>query len=89
MRLEPGQVRPPDLETAVAVLEAHGDQVTWLKKRGNISRICELSIQVELAPVLASLPPSTSLHRLAGFLTGSLEARCATTLKHFTGHHAS
>ena len=28
LRLEPGQVRPPDLETAVAVLEAHGDQVT-------------------------------------------------------------
>ena len=30
LRLEPGQVRPPDLETAVAVLEAHGDQV-WKK----------------------------------------------------------
>ena len=25
--LEAGQARPPDLETAVAVLEAHGDQV--------------------------------------------------------------
>ena len=34
LRLEPGQVRPPDLETAVAVLEAHGDQV---EKSANIS----------------------------------------------------
>jgi len=63
LNLEPGKVRPPDLDTAVAVLEAHGDQV-------------------ELAPVLASLPASTSLHRLAGFLTGSLEAR--VSLKHST-----
>ena len=30
---------------------------------------------VELAPVLASLPPATPLHRLAAFLTASLEAR--------------
>ena len=30
--------------------------------------------------MLASLPASTSLHRLAGFLTGSLEARCVPTL---------
>ena len=28
LNLEPGKVRPPDLDTAVAVLEAHGDQVT-------------------------------------------------------------
>ena len=36
---------------------------------------------MELAPVLASLPASTSLHRLAGFLTGSLEARLAFAAK--------
>ena len=28
LNLEPGKVRPPDLDTAVAVLEAHGDQGT-------------------------------------------------------------
>ena len=31
--------------------------------------------------MLASLPASTSLHRLAGFLTGSLEARLAFAAK--------
>ena len=44
------------------------------------------SIQVELAPVLASLPASTSLHRLAGFLTGSLEARCEAIFDFILSH---
>jgi len=54
--LSPAQVRPPDLDSAVSILESHGGEV-------------------ELAPVLASLPPATPLHRLAAFLTSSLEAR--------------
>ena len=41
---------------------------------------------MELAPVLASLPASTSLHRLAGFLTGSLEARCVATIIFILSH---
>ena len=38
LNLEPGKVRPPDLDTAVAVLEAHGDQVTI----ANISSITNM-----------------------------------------------
>ena len=38
LNLEPGKVRPPDLDTAVAVLEAHGDQVTI----ANISSISSI-----------------------------------------------
>ena len=38
LNLEPGKVRPPDLDTAVAVLEAHGDQVTI----ANISSISNI-----------------------------------------------
>ena len=38
LNLEPGKVRPPDLDTAVAVLEAHGDQVTI----ANISSITKI-----------------------------------------------
>ena len=80
--LEAGQARPPDLETAVAVLEAHGDQVRpiFIKKIFPTRISFNIPNKVELAPVLASLPASTSLHRLAGFLTGSLEARLASDL---------
>ena len=80
--LEACQARPPDLETAVAVLEAHGDQVRpiFIKKIFPTRISFNIPNKVELAPVLASLPASTSLHRLAGFLTGSLEARLASNL---------
>ena len=55
----PGGVRPPDLESAVSVLEQHGQDV-------------------ELGPVLASLPTQAPLHRLKQFLTAAIQAQVSS-----------